>query len=47
VILSRALPNAELLLVEGIGHNAHVELGARFAELVRDFLERHEDAARV
>jgi pimeloyl-ACP methyl ester carboxylesterase len=46
VILSRALPNAELRIVPGIGHNAHIELGATFVEMVRAFLARHDLAFR-
>lgn len=45
VILNRALSNSELMMLADVGHNAHVELGARFAEIVRDFLSRHEAAA--
>jgi len=45
VILSRVLANAELMMVDGVGHNAHIELGTRFAELVREFLRRHDGAA--
>ena len=45
VILNRALANSKLMMVDGVGHNAHIELGPRFAELVREFLVRHDDAA--
>jgi len=42
VLLSRALPHGELELIEGVGHNLHVEMGERFVTAVLDFLARHE-----
>jgi pimeloyl-ACP methyl ester carboxylesterase len=42
VLLSRALPHAELEMIEGVGHNLHVEMGERFIAAVLDFLERNE-----
>jgi len=45
VLLSRALPNATLLLEPHVGHNAHLELGDRFVEIVRAFLTRHDSYA--
>lgn len=42
VLLSRALPNATLTLEPHVGHNAHLELGSRFVEIVREFLTRHD-----
>ncbi|MFT4569244.1 MAG: pimeloyl-ACP methyl ester carboxylesterase [Hyphomicrobiaceae bacterium] len=38
VILDRALPNSRLELIEGVGHNLHIEMGDRFAQLVHDFV---------
>jgi hypothetical protein len=31
-------------MLEGVGHNLHIELGARFAELVGAFFDRVETA---
>jgi 3-oxoadipate enol-lactonase len=42
VLLSRALPHSQLELVEGVGHNLHIEMGDRFVDVVLDFLTRHE-----
>ncbi len=42
VILSRAIPGAELHMIEGVGHNAHIEMGDRFAALLEDFFARAE-----
>lgn len=42
VLLSRALPRGELELIEGVGHNLHIEMGERFVVAVLDFLARHE-----
>lgn len=42
VLLSRALRNAELQMIDGVGHNLHVEMGERFVAVVLDFLGRHE-----
>jgi pimeloyl-ACP methyl ester carboxylesterase len=47
VLLSRALPNATLMLEPHVGHNAHLELGARFVEIVREFLARHDSYTPV
>jgi len=38
VLLSRALPNARLEMIEGAGHNVHLEMGGAFVRLVEDFL---------
>jgi pimeloyl-ACP methyl ester carboxylesterase len=37
VLLARALSHSRLEMVEGVGHNLHVELGERFTELVEAF----------
>jgi 3-oxoadipate enol-lactonase len=42
VLLSRALPNATLEMIEGVGHNLHLELGEKFAETVETFMRRAE-----
>ena len=42
VLLSRAIPNSELELIEGVGHNLHVEMGERFVDVVLEFLTRHD-----
>jgi len=44
VIMSRKLPNSELELVEGVGHNAHIEMGYRFIERVERFFDAVEAA---
>ncbi len=38
VLLARALPNAKLELIEGVGHNLHLELGPSFAQRIADFV---------
>ena len=38
--LARRLPRAELCIIEGAGHAAHVEQPAAFLQAVRDFLRR-------
>ena len=40
VLLERDLPNASLEMMDGVGHNLHVEEPERFVTLVTDFLER-------
>jgi pimeloyl-ACP methyl ester carboxylesterase len=42
VIMARRLPHAELEMVEGVGHNAHIEMGHRFIERVERFLDAVE-----
>jgi len=42
VLLSRAIPGSELRMIEGVGHNLHIEMGERFVELVVEFLTRHD-----
>ena len=44
VLLSRALPNATLKMFEGVGHNAHLELGEVFVETVNAFMRAAEEA---
>ena len=36
VILSRALKDSRLEMIEGVGHNAHIEMGQAFVDLVRE-----------
>ncbi len=43
VIMSRALPKAELWMVEGVGHNAHIELGVLFRDRAEEFFEQSEE----
>jgi len=38
VLLDRALPNSTLKMIEGVGHNAHLEMGDAFARMVLDFV---------
>lgn len=42
VLLSRALRCSQLEMIEGVGHNLHVEMGDRFVAAVEEFLSRHE-----
>jgi len=42
VLLSRAIPNSELRMIEGVGHNLHVEMGDGFVGAVLEFLARHD-----
>jgi len=42
VLLSRALRHSQLEMIEGVGHNLHVEMGNRFVAVVEKFLSRHE-----
>lgn len=42
VLLNRALRHSRLEMVEGAGHNLHVEMGERFVAVVEEFLSRHE-----
>ena len=42
VILSRTLTNSRLEMVEGVGHNAHVEMGERFCRMVLEFCAEAE-----
>jgi pimeloyl-ACP methyl ester carboxylesterase len=44
VTLARAIAGARLEMLEGVGHNVHVELGDRFAELVEKFFAELEAA---
>jgi pimeloyl-ACP methyl ester carboxylesterase len=46
VIMSRALPAARLEMIEGVGHNLHIELGERFAALVEEFFDAVENGTR-
>lgn len=39
VLLSRSLPNSTLELVEGAGHNLHMERPEEFLQLVRTFIQ--------
>ncbi len=43
---SQALPNAELVVIDGASHMAHLEQPKRFAHALAPFLRRAEDAAR-
>jgi pimeloyl-ACP methyl ester carboxylesterase len=43
VLLARALPNGELLLVDGVGHNLHIEMGVSLAATLDAFVRRHDD----
>lgn len=36
VILSRAIHGSRLEMIEGVGHNAHIEMGQAFVDLVRE-----------
>jgi hypothetical protein len=29
-------------MIDGVGHNLHIEMGERFVAVVLDFLARHE-----
>jgi 3-oxoadipate enol-lactonase len=42
VLLSRAIPNSELRMIEGVGHNLHVEMGDGFVDAVLEFLARYD-----
>lgn len=42
VLLSRAIRDSRLEMIEGVGHNLHIEMGARFVDVVLDFLTSHE-----
>jgi 3-oxoadipate enol-lactonase len=42
VLLSRAIPSSELRMVEGVGHNLHVEMGERFVDVVLEFFTQHD-----
>lgn len=44
VLLSRALANARLEMIEGVGHNAHIEMGDVLSTLVDSFFEEAEKA---
>jgi len=46
VLLSRALSQSELLMVEGVGHNAHLEMGDRFVATVLAFFDRVNGSPR-
>jgi 2-succinyl-6-hydroxy-2,4-cyclohexadiene-1-carboxylate synthase len=43
--LARALPRAELAVVEGAGHTVHLEQPARFLEVLLPWLDAHADSA--
>ena len=43
--LARSLPAAELAVIEGAGHTAHLEQPDRFLEIVLGWLRRHADSA--
>ena len=36
VILSRAIRGSRLEMIEGVGHNAHIEMGQAFVDLVME-----------
>ncbi len=42
VIMSRALPRAELWMVDDVGHNAHIEMGSAFVERLLGFFTAAE-----
>ncbi len=44
VLLSRALDNARLEMVDSVGHNAHLEMGSAFTALLDDFFADVEKA---
>jgi len=39
VLLDRALMNSRLEMVEGVGHNAHIEMGDGFVDMVSSFFD--------
>lgn len=44
VLLDRALGNSELELIEGAGHNLHLEMGKGFAIRLTEFIKRTESS---
>ncbi len=47
VIMSRALPRAELMMVDDVGHNAHIEMGETFVKKVEAFFSSAEAEAGI
>jgi len=45
VILQRAIQGSRLEMVEGVGHNAHIEMGDRFVEMAMRFFAEVDRAA--
>ena len=46
VLLARALPNATLRLIDGLGHNLHMELGPDFARHIEAFVTAVDQGSR-
>ncbi len=44
--IAQHIPNAELWIPDGIGHNVHVDLADVWVEKVLDFLKRHEESGK-
>lgn len=45
VILHRAIERSRLEMVEGVGHNAHVEMGSRFVDMANTLFDEVDAAA--
>jgi len=44
VIIDRALPASRLEMIDGVGHNAHLEMGDRFIAIVEEFFAAVDEA---